>query len=796
MSEKSPSQILVEKSDVETPPETQYPVSPEKVESTSEEKQDPLVEEQNNALEGVKEEELSSKKEKTKSEVEAALSEDERLWMQKAEKEYLESYSAYYQKRGVARRLWGGAVALLSDGEYVPGEVKEKREAYLESRSRYASKLMARAEERLSAKKDKKIKTEKENLASLAEGGEDLSYLEGAEGRVGKKTKAEIEKIREAYRARIIFNEVIKPAKEKELMARESALSSREKTRFDALLHVWQERPQWQKVLISAGLVGAITAAGVSVVGAGMTAGAAYGGILFGRRLVSGAVGGIAGGWVAEKIAGKIWNLSDEEVRIRLQKEGRAGDIDVEELRRIDKKRGKLLSQKETDALNRARVRLAVSLLVGGGAAITADNVMNGVFGADSPQSEAVEGTTPESGDGSNNAPVEETVSGSLYEPIIAEVKRGQGAIQMFEQLQERIRSVQESGGELSLVAEELLSKKPTLLAEEYGFYKPNQEAESALIHKGDKLVLDDTGTLLFESKKGDIQVLATGSEEGVVLREMAQMQFADTTPKSAAGSGARVSGEEELFTGKELSERVMAVHEVAQKAGVAGGEDSPHNAWAVYKDSDAASVYWSLYDTEVGKGVPGAGDLFHALEQTLQLTHEAPIPGETVAEYFDRTENLAQAERRVALLGNLHDVPAQMPAPTEGFSINDHGVRVWDDVPHLYRDEQGYVVAHGADILPNKLPGEELYTIAAAFAAKHPGVPVLFFNNETGAIGAISATEKDGTVMIDTTIKVGEIGKPLSFDPVGASRETGFFGRLFESGPTPDAKKFTDIIL
>ena len=720
--------------------------------------------------------------EKKKIEKEAEFSKDERETMERLEREYLEAYGGYYQKRSVINRLTKGAMRLVSAEDYIPKDVKEKKHLYIEARAQYAKRLAERAEDRLLEKRN----TPDVSKQFVTEDKDGTLLYGNIDEKEKEKMDARAERVREAYRRRVIYNEVTRPIKEKEITARTEALSSREKTHVDGIIEGWNKLPQYQKILISSALVGGVAATGGTLLfTGGAMAGFMFGGSIFARRLLLGTASAMAGGFVADKVVGKYIHKSSEEIVKELQTlkdAGRGSNFSAEEIALLDKKRGKLVGREEEEAIVRARARLIAAAIIGGS-----------VSSFDSTMSPVTEVPSEEQGVGIET---ENVTKGTLedsqhgtYEKLSIEVQKGQGAIKMFEQLQAQVEAVKESGGTLSPTALSLLEKNPEALAREYGFYQPDQEAESALIHRGDKFVIDEEGSLLFEPKKGEVQVLAqVGDHEGLLEKRSAQVGFIDTTPKQAEGEGT--------ISPKELSEKIAIAREIAERAGVEDGAKHPFNAWTLYKDADASSVYWNLYDTEVGGGVPGSGDLYSSLHQTLQLTHESPKPGETVSEYFVRMEDVVNAERRAGFSNALSEVPAQMPPPIEGFVTNEHGVRVWSDVPHLYRNEDGYVVMHGVTPRPDNFPTEEMSQLAHEFTKKNPGVPVLFFNEKIGAITTFMDVEVEGKQMNRITIREADIGAPLPIGPDGVPNNPGLFERLFGGGPKGSVKNFTDVVL
>lgn len=93
--------------------------------------------------------------------------------------------------------------------------------------------------------------------------------------------------------------------------------------------------------------------------------------------------------------------------------------------------------------------------------------------------------------------------------PFSVEAHAGDGGIKLFRHLQE---AMQKAPGfdpnHLTPVQEHILHGDPTKLAEEYGFYKPNEALESARVLTGSSLGFDAHGSLVF-TQHGAAETLA-----------------------------------------------------------------------------------------------------------------------------------------------------------------------------------------------------------------------------------------------------------------------------------------------
>jgi hypothetical protein len=88
----------------------------------------------------------------------------------------------------------------------------------------------------------------------------------------------------------------------------------------------------------------------------------------------------------------------------------------------------------------------------------------------------------------------------------------GQGVINTFHDLQNNLRAEYPDVNSAPESVKHILSTSDTDLAKEYGVYRPGEEAESAKIFTGDKLILNkETGGIVFKHIRGGEHILQKG---------------------------------------------------------------------------------------------------------------------------------------------------------------------------------------------------------------------------------------------------------------------------------------------
>ncbi len=117
--------------------------------------------------------------------------------------------------------------------------------------------------------------------------------------------------------------------------------------------------------------------------------------------------------------------------------------------------------------------------------------------------------------DGAHTSPADLTTSHPLETPTTEATRlptdtsveaSDQGAIKTFENLRAKLIDKYSEGNNVPTQYKHFVDTPSTKLAQEFGFYKPGQELNSALIHEGDHLGLNAKGDLIYEKAGGKIQ--------------------------------------------------------------------------------------------------------------------------------------------------------------------------------------------------------------------------------------------------------------------------------------------------
>lgn len=446
-----------------------------------------------------------------------SVAEAERTDVALKEAAYLTAYKELEQKRTLWNRLTKGK-DLTEESE----KVASLKTAYDEARVSYANALTKSAEER------------------LAENG-----LNGNLDQKGVTSQAVIER----YNRLVRFNEVVKPAAEKKLQARQEALDARGRNAFAKALGWSAEanrklegkygksgaralRAAASAVLITGGAA-ALAIAGVTAP-MGVAALAGYGTFRFGRSLF-GAIAGAAAGETAGNVFEAVWGRKSQAVaQEKLKNEGRRSDISLESLAEVDAAREKLgIKADEITLIKRKQLVQALTALgVGASAALTlaeftavqhaAEASVTG--GGSTPDGKPTPGSLtngevkPSTGGAgaveSSKAPTDalkgadaklsEAVNPKVPENMLkgAVIEKGEGFNKLFVDLKASVKSDFPGMIDSSQVMKELFSMSPSELSDKIGAFDP-KTGESMVMQPGDMLFLDEKGNLWFEKSGG-----------------------------------------------------------------------------------------------------------------------------------------------------------------------------------------------------------------------------------------------------------------------------------------------------
>ncbi len=376
--------------------------------------------------------------------------------------------------------------------------------------------------------------------------------------------------------------------------------------------------------------------------GAGaMTGGATY--------ITSRVVGMVAGAFVARqvnKVLEKKWKEEDNmKNRIaELEKDFKTGNITPSE---YDKKVQEIYRLKNGAKAMKKLIVLGTAFVAGMGARegydILADKGLAPSFeNGDDVDGEKGDGTTPEGSEGGTANPPEEdgetiitptdpgTDGPYPFTPekpeftISVEVEKGQGAISMFEDLQDELEA-KYLNAEGNLIdplntpesVAHILSVTPEELAIEHGFWDLNADAaggngnESALIELHATLSIDQDGQLTFENPSSDPIILEDGDSTTPI--EKFDGRFGDSNGPDDAHSDVNTDDREWKIAGDDSDDDPKI------------DENTDTRTWTIadHKPDDyppADSVFDKPIDNTPGtEGAPGSDGTGNASETSVE---------------------------------------------------------------------------------------------------------------------------------------------------------------------------------
>lgn len=120
----------------------------------------------------------------------------------------------------------------------------------------------------------------------------------------------------------------------------------------------------------------------------------------------------------------------------------------------------------------------------------------------------------------------------------------GRGAIGAIDDLQEKVAA--RYGANIPENLKAFMAAKPEKLAQEWGFYRPGEDAESATILKGAKFGISNDGQVMFENHEGQAVKLNTEKFDG---------KFFDAGHKDATAAVAGEGEKDAIFGGKAVGD-------------------------------------------------------------------------------------------------------------------------------------------------------------------------------------------------------------------------------------------------
>lgn len=632
---------------------------------------------------------------------EQSVAEAERADVAQKEAAYLTAYKELEQKRTLWNRLMKGK-DLTEESE----KVAALKTAYDEARVTYATALTRSAEERIAERGLDKVVDKKG--VSLAERYNRLKH----------------------------FTEVIRPAAEKKLQARQEALDARGRNAFTKALGWSAEanrklegkygkngaralRAAASAVLITGGAA-ALAIAGVTAP-MGVAALAGYGTFKFGRSLF-GAIAGAAAGETAGKVFETVWGRkSQAAAQEKLKNEGRGSNISLESLAEIDAAREKLgIKADEITLIKRKQLVQALTALgVGASAALTLAEFTAvqqaadaSVTGGSTPDGKPTPGSLtsgevkpPAGGAGvaeSTKTPTD-TLKGADAKLSVAAspeapenmlkgavVEKGEGFNKLIVDLKASVKSDFPGMIDSSPVMKELFSMSPSELSDKIGAFDP-KTGESMVMQPGDQLFLDEKGNLWFEkSGGGKPQLLMEVDPKNptqVITHELKGVEMHGAAEVAPKGS----------------TEKPVAPSETQSAA--AAASDTTEKPLSESSSAKSAEADPSSAPRSDG---PGAADKAAPSTPSGELTIDSVTGTGTSAS--------AEASQPLTIESVTQGAPATgAPSPSSG------GLTIEDAIAQANKNPEAFINPQGVEIVPSaphdyvwKVPGTDLtYTVA-----------------------------------------------------------------------------------
>ncbi len=339
----------------------------------------------------------------------------------------------------------------------------------------------------------------KEYDKARIEKGNEMYSIKKAELEKSGLTGKDLDTALTKYKATEILSKIIIEEKQKLLDIRAESAPVKIalwKKMLDGYMKI---KPRWKRVALSTALFTA--AAGAGIVTGGMFAGyglATMAGMKFGYSMAIGAFAGHSAKGIdwAKSGADERFKKEQNENKLKLQEQFSKNEISIEKyeegivsLELAEKKR----------ARNRTLLKAGVGIAIAGTAGFMAYDAMG-------------HGISHAAVDATSGPAVPHFISHGTVE---ATADHGQGAISTIKELQHNLKV--EYGNNIENApasVKHILNTDAHKLAQEYGMYKPGQDAESVLIKSGEKFTVDGNGNVKFENtlleKGSDLKGSAT----------------------------------------------------------------------------------------------------------------------------------------------------------------------------------------------------------------------------------------------------------------------------------------------
>jgi len=365
---------------------------------------------------------------------------------------------------------------------------------------------------------DKVKETQKEYNRARIEMGNLMFAEKKAELEKSGLSGKELETALAKYKATEILTKTIVEERQKII---DSKITNEKQAIWKKLLDGYRKMPRWQRVALSTALF--TVAAGTGIATGGVFAGyglASMAAMKFGTSMMMGGIVGNAtkGIDLVMKKADLKFNEEQDNTKKELKEKFSKSEVDQEE---YEKEIGRLELMEKKRARNRTLLKAGVGIAIAGIAGHYAYDAMgNGLHHVDSLQGSSVDTVNGPDINHIQHSPVAGLTTEHIPQHISIEATadHGQGSISMIHELQHNLKI--EYGNNLENAPESvrhIIDTNPEQLSQEFGMYKPGQDAESAMIISGSSLTMDGHGNLIYHDQgTGNSITLMEGSDSNV----------------------------------------------------------------------------------------------------------------------------------------------------------------------------------------------------------------------------------------------------------------------------------------
>jgi hypothetical protein len=369
-------------------------------------------------------------------------------------------------------------------------------------------------------------KSSKEYLAAKKEMGNVMFNEKKAELEKAGLTGEELEKALINYKATEVIAKTITEEHQKVINAKaeKPALLRR-------LLEGYMKiKPRWKKVALSTALF--TLAAGTGIVSGGIFAGyglATMAGMKFGASMAMGALVGhsVKGVDLIKKKSDLKFIEAKYNQKIGLKDKFAREEIGVEEYERG-------MGEIENAEKKRARIRMFVKLGVGVALAGTAGFFAYDAMGNGITETGLATGNVDAMSGPDISHLQTEGASSVEHAEVIATADNGQGAISTLRELQSNLKAEYPDLENAPDSVKHIINADINKLAQEYGMYKPGEDAESILISKGSSFQVNESGDVIYHDGASNNDFLLEKADAKISGAYEGKMIDTDNTISSA----------------------------------------------------------------------------------------------------------------------------------------------------------------------------------------------------------------------------------------------------------------------